>query len=181
MDMLASLWKHPTAMNSNPWFFLLVLPAVWAALSLLHFHFPGDEYGLWAVSSMAGTWSLFLLPNIGDIHQPWIRLCVAGVGALVMMGAGWALWRLGVRKRLWTILWLVAAALVLFVTLQSYPSIERALAKNGSWTAYILSALLLGSYAATLISALVTLPVRLKHWRRPDAATPAAPNASPTE
>lgn len=40
-------------MSSHRWFFVLAVPAGWAALSLLHFHFPGDEYGLWAVSSLA--------------------------------------------------------------------------------------------------------------------------------
>ena len=32
---------------------------------------------------------------------------------------------------------------MLFVILRSYPSLERALRKNGSWTAYLLSSLLL--------------------------------------
>jgi hypothetical protein len=166
-------------MNSNRWFFLLAVPVGWAAMSLLHFHFPGDEYGLWAVSSMAGTWSLFILPNVGDIHQPWIRLCVAGVGALVMAGTGWVLWRLGVRKRLWVPVWLAASAILLFWALQSYPNLERALAKNGSWTAYILSSLLLGMYAATVISAIVTPSIRLKFSTRPGGKDlPAANEAS---
>jgi hypothetical protein len=76
------------------------------------------------------------------------------------------LWRLGVRKRLWTIVWLLAAALVLFPTLQSYPSIERAPAKNGSWTAYIFSALLLGMCGAVLISAAGTPLWRALNRRR---------------
>jgi hypothetical protein len=73
-------------LNTHRRFFLFALPAGWAALSLLHFHFPGDEYGLWAVSSMAGTWITFLLPSVGDIHQPWIRFSVAATGALVTEG-----------------------------------------------------------------------------------------------
>jgi len=152
-------------MNADRWFFLLAVPAGWAALSLLHFHFPGDEYGLWAVSSMAGTWSLLLLPNLGDIHQPWIRLCVAGVGALVMAGAGWMLWRLRVRKHWWLVLWLVVAVVVLVTSVKSYPSLEHALRKNGSWTAYILSSLLLGMYAVMLVAGIAAL------CRRPTAVS----------
>jgi hypothetical protein len=153
-------------MNTHRWFFLFALPAGWAALSLLHFHFPGDEYSLWAVSSIAGTWITFLLPNVGDIHQPWIRFNVAATGALVMAGAGWLLYRSGARKWLWTTVWLLAALIILVITLQSYPSLDQAIRKNGSWTAYILSALLLGTYAATLSSPLLTPLLRhLKHRR----------------
>jgi hypothetical protein len=157
-------------MNTHRWFFLFALPAGWAALSLLHFHFPGDEYGLWAVSSMAGTWITFLLPSVGDIHQPWIRFSVAATGALVMAGAGWLLYRLGARRWLWTTVWLLAALIILVITLQSYPSLNQAMRKNGSWTAYILSALLLGTYAATLSSPLLTPLLRhLKHRRHRQA------------
>jgi hypothetical protein len=106
-------------MNTHRWIFVLALPAGWAALSLLHFHFPGDEYGLWAVSSMAGTWIIFLLPSVGDLHQPWIRFSVAATGALVMAGAGWLLYRLAARTCLWTAVWLLEAVIILVVTLQS--------------------------------------------------------------
>lgn len=74
------------------------------------------------------------------------------------------------------VLWLAAATLVLFLTLQSYPSVERALAKNGPWTAYILHALLLGSYAATVISAIVTLLIRLKFRPRSDGTNLSTTN-----
>jgi hypothetical protein len=149
-------------------FFLFALPVGWAALSLLHFHFPGDEHGLWAVSSMAGTWITFLLPSVGDIHQPWIRFSVAATGALVMAGAGWLLYRSGARRWLWTAVWLLAAMIILVITLQSYPSLNLAMRKNGSWTAYILSSLLLGMYAATVISYLLAPFLRRwKHRRRP--------------
>ncbi len=48
-------------------------------------------------------------------------------------------------------------------SLSEFPSLERALSKNGSWWAYLCSALLLGSYVASALS-LVLAP--LLRWRQ---------------
>jgi hypothetical protein len=141
-------------MTKERWFYWLILPFAWAGCSLLHFHFPGDEYALWAISSMAGSWVFIFMPNIGDIHQPAIRLLVAGVGALMLAGAGVLLDWLRVRWWVWTMLWLTTSLAWLAFTLGQYPTLERALAKNGSWWAYLFSATLMGCYSALLLSAL---------------------------
>jgi hypothetical protein len=132
------------------WFYLLALPLLWGMVSLLHFQSPGDEYAMWAISSLAGTWALLLAPNVGDIHQWWIRCSVAGTGTLVMFGVGWLLVWLKVRVRIWLAIWFVVTGILFVTSVQSYPSIERAVAKNGSLVTYFLSATLLASYVATL-------------------------------
>ncbi len=33
-------------MKTNHWFYLLHVPTLWVFGSLIHFQFPGDEYGM---------------------------------------------------------------------------------------------------------------------------------------
>lgn len=155
-------------------FFLLVVPILWSFGSVMHFRFPGDEYAMWGVSSMAGAWVLFLVPSVGDINQPWIRSSVAGAGALVMAAVGGLLCWLRVRIWVWSVLWLVSAAIWLGYMISRYPSIERALAKNGSWWAYVLSSALLAMYCASLL-ALAVGTIKLL-WGK--LFPPAAPNSA---
>lgn len=139
-------------MKHTRWFYLLWLPLAWSVVSLLHFHWPGDEYAMWAISSMAGAWVLFFTPNVGDIQRWWIRGAVAIVGFFVMSGAGWLLCWLKVRVRVWLVLWFGSVAGWMGFMLMQYTSIERALAKNGSWAAYLCTAILMAAYSATLLT-----------------------------
>ncbi len=139
-------------MKTNHWFFLLVVPGLWVTCSLIHFQFPGDEYALWVIDSMAGSWVYFLVPNVGDILQGWSRFSVAGAGALVMAMVGWILCWLNVRKRIWTGLWAVGAVAWSGFMMSWFTSLEQALAKNGSWWAYLFSAAMIAAYLATLLA-----------------------------
>ncbi len=134
--------------------YLAVLPALWSIGSLVHFHFPGDEYGLWVLGSIAGSWVAFIMPNTGDIHHWTLRAAVVGTGALTMFGAGALLLWLKVPIRAWIAGWLVSAPAMLALSLRGVSSFADALAKNGSWTAYGLFASLA---AATLTTALCIL------------------------
>jgi len=139
-------------MKTNHWFFLLAVPGLWVACSLIHFQFPGDEYTLWAIGSMAGSWIFLLLPNVGDIHQGWIRCSVAGTGALVMTMVGWILCGLNVRKRIWIGLWAVGAVVWSGFMMSRFTSPAEALAKNGSWWTYFFSTAMMAVYFAILLT-----------------------------
>jgi hypothetical protein len=139
--------------------FMLLLPIVWAVISLIHFRFPGDEYALWATSSIVGTWPCFFI-QVGDINNSWLLWMVALNGGLLMAGAGWVQVRLRVAVWLWVGLFVVAGAGWFAFQLQQYPSVERALAKNGSWWAYLLSSCLMGMYSAWVLSLFCTLLIR---------------------
>lgn len=139
-------------MKTDHWFILLVVPVLWGTGSLIHFQFPGDEYALWVFGSMAGSWVSFLLPNVGDIHQWWIRISVAGVGAVVMAMLGWILCWLKVRKRIWTGLWALGAVAWWGFMMSRFTGLEQALAKNGSWWAYLFFAAMMAVYSATLLA-----------------------------
>jgi len=152
-------------MNANRWFFTLLIPLAWGGCSLVHFQFPGDEYALYFISSLAGSWFCFFI-QIGDIHQWWIPWSIAATGASVMTGVGWVLARLGVPRRLWLVLFAVSALGLLALMLSGFPSFGRALAKNGSWWAYGCSAALIGSYVASALSLGLTPLVRWMKRKR---------------
>lgn len=141
-------------------FYLLFSPLAWAGCSLLHFQYPGDEYAMYFISSVAGSW-IFSIFQAGDIHNPLIPLSVAATGAVVIAAAGWLLVRLRVRKALWAGLFAASALVILWLMLHSFPNLERALRKNGSWWAYVCSAVQLGMYTATVLSAAVVGITRL--------------------
>jgi hypothetical protein len=154
-------------MNAPRWFFVLLVPLAWGGCSLVHFQFPGDEYAMYFISSMAGAW-LCIFVRIGDIHQWWIPWSVAATGASVMAGVGWALMRLAASHWLWLALWAGSTLGLLALMISEYPSLERALSKNGSWWAYVCSAALMGSYVASALS-LVLAP--LLRWRQRSRAS----------
>jgi len=141
--------------------YVWLLPLCWSACSLLSFRFPGDEYAIYAVSSMAGTWAVFLLNIQGDIHKFAFRGTITTAGIIVMLIVGFILAKLRVKMKLWFVLYITLAAVILAITINSYPSIEKALSKNGSWLAYIFGSLNLGLYASVILSVIITLIVKL--------------------
>ncbi len=152
----------PEAKNGRL-FFLLFVPLAWAVCSRVHFHFPGDEYAMWVISGIAGTWPLFFV-RVSDIHEGWIPWLAAGTGAAVMAALGGLSVWLRVSARWWLIVWAAAGSALLIHSVCAYPSVERMLAKNGSWWAYILSSALIGMYAASA-SVLAITPLWWG-WRR---------------
>jgi len=68
-------------------FFIWIIPVIWAACSLIHFNFPGDEYYLYAFASIAGSWIVFII-SFGDIHNPVVPISIALTGAIIMLGIG---------------------------------------------------------------------------------------------
>ncbi len=125
-----------------------VLPLLWAACCLLGFRFPGDEYGLWVLGSVAGVW-VFLLA--GDLQTTLYALpLLALAGMITMWGAGRALDRLRMPWKLWLGVAALAAAFVVEAMLHRYDSLEAAVQKNGSLAAYLIFGVHAGNYAATL-------------------------------
>lgn len=145
-------------------FFLWFIPILWAGCSLLSFQFPGDEYGLWALSSIAGVWIGKVFP-FGDIHNSVIPLSVALVGAAAITPFGLLMDLLRVGRVLWAVLYVLCGAAVLIGSIHSFESIDAALTKNGSWAAYIFFSANSGMYFAVFLSilfTLISLPLRKK-------------------
>lgn len=132
-------------------FFVCLLPVVWSATCWLSYHRPGDEYGLWAVSSIAAWWGIWFWE--GSVTTNPAPAIVAG--AIVMCLAGWAMDRLRCRWPVVLGLWLVIAAAICVRAVSQYPTIERAMAKNGSWLAYIYASSNLGLTLASAVMIVV--------------------------
>lgn len=147
-------------MNASRRFFLVIAPILWSACSLLHFEYPGDEYGMWVSSSVAGSWVVLFMHNIGDIRHSLVRYYVAGAGALTFAGAGWILLELRASARTWAKVWGCLAILIPLALIGRFESPARAIAKNGSITAYVLFGIL---SAATLTSVLMI--IEMTFWR----------------
>jgi hypothetical protein len=147
------------------WTLVWALPVAWAATCFASAHFPGDEYGLWVVGSVAGLW---ILAIVGDNGGIWDFLpIVLATGAATMAVVGLLLDLLRTPRRWWLILWGVAAVGFCVITIGSYPSYERAMSKNGSLQAYIFFSLNAGLYCACLVLLLVMPIWRLLHRRPP--------------
>lgn len=147
-------------MNLKNTFFVWLLPLLWASCSLVSFHFPGDEYALYVVSSIAGVWIGFVF-EFGDIHNPAIPLSVAATGAGVMAAVGFVMDRVRVRRFVWGILYVIATLMIFVSAIGVYPSTERALSKNGSWWAYIFFSFNMGLYIAVALSFLAKVAERV--------------------
>jgi len=141
-------------------FFTWLIPLLWGICSLLQFRFPGDEYGLWAYGSLPGTWIAFFV-SFGDIHNPLWPISVALVGSLIMAGFGRLLDGVGVRRSVWLGTLAIGTVLAFVLSVGSYPSIAKALSKNGSWTAYVLSSTMMGIYFSIVAVLILTLARRL--------------------
>ena len=133
-------------------FYLWLLPLLWTTCSLFSFQFPGDEYAMYAISSMAGAWVLFFIKNAGDIHDLIFRGSIALTGAVTMTLFGVLMDRLRIRKVVWGFIFLAASVAIFILSIKAYPTIDKALRKNGSWWAYIFFAINMGLYCSVFLS-----------------------------
>ncbi|MGC1273035.1 MAG: hypothetical protein WBC44_04965 [Planctomycetaceae bacterium] len=148
-------------MTHPGWLFAVIVPTIWAITCIVAFQYPGDEYGLWSGAALPGLWLPILVP-VGDIkHILWFTI---PAGVLVMAALGAALDRLRSSFRAWYAIWVIAAGLLCFWNLSEYPTWSRAMAKNGSFQAYALSALNVGLLFATVVVIAGTAIWRVTLW-----------------
>lgn len=124
-----------------------LVPALWSMCAFGSWHHPGDEYGMFGVSMLVSVWIVLML-NFGHLSQVYLLLIAAG--ALPMAIFGFLLDRLPVSRRWWAALYIVASVGLFAWGLLSFPSLERAIAKNGSISAYAFCAANLGMYVSVL-------------------------------
>lgn len=126
----------------------MLLPTVWGVGCALGYSNPGDEYGLYALGSILGVWTIVLVDKI--MLAPALL-----AGCAIMFGFAVLLERLRVSRRVWLIVWVVSGLGVYLSSLMMFPSVERAVAKNGSMAAYLALGSQLGVYLATIVSLVV--------------------------
>jgi len=124
-----------------------LVPALWSMCAFGSWHHPGDEYGMFIASILPSVWLAILLES-RHLSQVYVLLIAAG--ALPMAVFGFLLDRLPVSRRLWAAVYIVASAAFFAWGLLSFPSLQRAIAKNGSISAYAYCATNLGMYVSVL-------------------------------
>ena len=141
------------------WFYRWLLPLLWVVICRVNFDYPGDEYGMWGVASLAAAWIIPLGGLHGDIRDVLPRVLAAGT--MTMLIVGWIMDRVRVPRRWWAVVWLPLAALVCLLALQPYPTYAQAIAKNGSLGTYISSSLNFAMYPSVVLLLIATPLLRL--------------------
>jgi hypothetical protein len=137
-----------TARSKSRHLLVWLIPSLWSLSALGSWHHPGDEYGLFCVSVLVSLWLVFLL-DFGHLSEVYLLLIAAG--ALPMAISGFLLDRLPVSHRLWAAVYIMVSVALFVWGLSSYPSLDKAIAKNGSISAYAYCAANLGMYVAILL------------------------------
>jgi glucan phosphoethanolaminetransferase (alkaline phosphatase superfamily) len=131
-------------------FFGIVLPVIWVAAALTSYFHPGDEYGIFLVSSVAGSWVCFLIPDVGRLRDVlWLILLI---GAAVLGFLGFLMDRLRLSRRMWGVMFGLCFLVIFVLGLMQFPSLDRAIRKNGSITAYVAGAWNIGLYFSVILS-----------------------------
>jgi hypothetical protein len=145
--------------------FTWLLPLIWTSVAAVNFRYPGDEYGGFGLGSLPGLWILLVTGPISDINR--LLAPVLLTGAATMSVAGLLLDRLRVSMAAWSALTVVFGGLICWYWLQTFPSWERAMGKNGSLLAYLLPSFNAGLAASTVVLA-ATMPIyriaASRHW-----------------
>lgn len=148
-----------------PWFFVWFLPLAWAGCAWGATEHSGDEHMMFVVGSIAGFWIFAILDNADypSIQQQAPLVIAAGAAAVAVVGLllDW----LRASRRIWAALWAVIAVAVCVTTIASYPSYQRAIAKNGSLLTYVYFSINYGLYLACIFM-LIIAPLMLLFRRR---------------
>jgi len=148
-------------------FYFWVLPVLYALTAIVSLRHPGDEYGLFIISALPGFWATFLQKALGVGNAPGqILPPLILAGAITMAIPGWILDKLRVSRLVWPGIYLVGGVALAAAAILSYPSYERAMGKNGSLTAYLMSSLNLSLYLTCVAAIVCNLVVRLWRWGR---------------
>jgi hypothetical protein len=129
-------------------------------VSFVSYYHPGDEYGIYAYSNIIGVWPFFFLRHI-PIQNIFFPIIVATTGAAILILAGWGLDKLKTDRKIWFVLWMVFTAMIFVLSVMQYPTISKALSKNGSWTAYIAGSLNIALYVSVVLAAIAAFMVSI--------------------
>jgi hypothetical protein len=130
--------------------FSWLLPAFYAVGCLLGANWPGHGGQLFALGAIVGVWASFLLVGGSD---PWVWLLPTLVaGAPLMWWLGRLLDRLRVDWLVWAIFGTLVTTAAGYLLFDGHAEFEVAVRYHGSFAAFALCALQLGSYGATILS-----------------------------
>jgi hypothetical protein len=132
----------PSTPGAARLFFTWLLPGCWVAISWASFHHPGDEYGLWAVSSLPGLWGA-ALHHGGDTRSFLPPVLASGFISVLALAFVMDLQR--VSRRWFAVAWPVMAGMcfMLAMVATDHP-LRRSRTVEEGLIAYGLAAINLG-------------------------------------
>lgn len=139
------------------WFYRIALPSVWLVAALLSWTHPGDEYGLFMVACLPTVWIAEIASLLHYTNLRGVLPIMLATGVIMMSLAGWLMDTLRVWRSLWLPLFVLGTLALVWCGLSEYPSYARAMAKNGSLTAYVSAATNLSLYLSVILSVPVAL------------------------
>ncbi|MEO6596047.1 MAG: hypothetical protein ABIP94_14960 [Planctomycetota bacterium] len=129
--------------------FVWLLPAVFVTGSVLGAIWPGDSGQLFCIGSLPGVWACLALGGDSDTAAWLLASVIGGVPILWLLGR--LLDRVQADLRLWVAASLLVCLAAGYVLLQGYTDLDAAMAHHGSFWAFAICALQLGSYGGTLL------------------------------
>ncbi len=129
--------------------FLWLLPLWFAVGSVIGSAVAGHNGQLYFIGALAGAWACALFD--ADITSSLGLLPTLFGGVPLLLLLGWLLDRLGAEVWLWGVAVALTSGLAGYVLIQGHADFDAAIAHHGSIFAYLICALQLGSYGATLI------------------------------
>jgi hypothetical protein len=144
------------------WIYVGAFPVAWFVAARYSIHHPGDEYGMAVVGLLPLCgWAARWVPKSGRPIDAISMLALTGLVPAAMYG--WAMDR--ARAKWWIFLSLATIGIVGLTVwaLSGYPSYQRAMAKNGSLTAYVSASALLTLPPAAIVS--TSIAVGVNWWR----------------
>mgnify|MGYP003624586304 FL=1 len=135
--------------SALPW----LLPLWFAVGCVLGAMAPGFNWQLFSIGALPGVWAAFLVGADESMIGWLVPTLVVGVPVVWLLGR--LLDRLGTDLRLWFTAALVVAGVAGYLLLQGYTDLDAAFARHGSFWAFLICSLQLGSYGATLLLLIV--------------------------
>lgn len=129
------------------WWYRLTVPWFWLIVALISWRHPGDEYALFGVANgLPSAWISVWFGMSGEPdHVIPVMMTCSLISVLVV---AWVMDRLRVPTWLILVLWLAGSVVLFQMAYGSYESHARAIAKNGSLTAYVAASSNLGLFLA---------------------------------
>jgi len=129
--------------------FTWLLPLLFAAGSVLGSIWAGHGGKLFFLGALAGIWACSLVDTGTDATAWLLPTLLGGIPILLLLGH--LLDRLHADVSLWIAVMAVICCVAGYLLMQGHTDLEGALAYHGSFLAYAVCAVQLGSYGATLV------------------------------